>query len=80
MTRKKNGKLKILYVKDLLEEASFEGRMLSMKELIERLNALGVAAERKSVGSDLEALRQYGLSIERRRCGRASGYFLRPKP
>ena len=76
MARVRYGKLKILYLKDILEQAD---RALSMHELIERLNALGIAAERKSVSSDLDALCVYGLPIERERSGRVSRYFLRPK-
>ena len=80
MARKKNTKLKILYLKDMLEEASREGRALTMRDLIDRLNELGIAAERKSIGDDLSALKTYGLPIARKRNGRASGYFLRPDP
>ncbi len=75
-----NGKLKILYVKDILEREAQNGRALTMRELIERLNACGILAERKSVGSDLNALRAYGVPIERRRTGRGSVYYIRQSP
>ncbi len=77
MARQKNGKLKILYVKDILEREACGGKALTMCELIERLNAYGIAAERKSVGSDLRALCAYGIPIERIRTGRGSAYSIR---
>ena len=80
MARQINGKLKILYVKDILEQEARHGRALTMRELIERLNERGVAAERKSVSSDLEALRVYGIPIEKTRVGRVSAYSIRQSP
>ncbi|MBQ6076625.1 MAG: hypothetical protein IJK12_06310 [Clostridia bacterium] len=79
MARQKYGKLKILYVKDILERETQNGRSLSMRELIERLNERGILAERKSVGDDLAALREYGLPIACRRSGRTCRYFLKQK-
>ena len=80
MARQKNGKLKILYIRDILEREACGGRALTMRELIERLNAHGIAAERKSVGSDLNALCAYGIPIEKTRVGRASAYSIRQTP
>ena len=80
MARQINGKLKILYVKDILEQEARNGRALSMRELIERLNERGIPAERKSVSSDLEALRAYGVPIEKTRVGRGSAYSIRQSP
>ncbi len=80
MARLKNGKLKILYVKDILERETKNGRTLSMRELIERLNERGIPAERKSVGDDLRALQEYGVPIERTRDGRTSTYSIRQTP
>lgn len=80
MARQKFGKLKILYVKDILEHETQSGRMLTMRELIERLNERGIPAERKSVGDDLRLLKEYGVPIERQRTGRGSAYFVRRTP
>jgi predicted DNA-binding transcriptional regulator YafY len=80
MARQRNGKLKILYIKDILERETRAGRSLTMRELIERLGEYGVTAERKSVGSDLEALRAYGIPVERTRQGRGSAYSIRQNP
>ena len=77
MAKQTNGKLKILYVKDILECEARSGRAISMRELIDRLNEFGIVAERKSVGNDLNALRAYGVPIERRRTGRGRVYYIR---
>ncbi len=76
MAKKPNGKLKILYVKDILSE----GRPVTMKELLERLQRHGISAERKSVSDDLKLLRRYGLPIACVRRGRATVYSLKKSP
>lgn len=43
-----------------------------MKEIIERLNSLGVSAERKSLYSDIEALNTFGFDIE----SNTKGYYV----
>ena len=75
MARKGCAKLKILYVKEILETEA-GSRAVTMRELLERLSDRGVSAERKSVSDDLRLLRQYGMRIRTKRCGRATGYFL----
>ena len=72
MARKTGGKLKILYVKDILEQ----GRAVTMREILEQLAARGIAAERKSVADDLRLLRQYGLPVRCVLRGRATTYSL----
>lgn len=72
MAKQTDGKLKILYVKDILEQ----GRAVSMREILEQLAARGIAAERKSVADDLRLLREYGLPVLCLRRGRATTYLL----
>ncbi len=76
MPRQTGGKLKILYVRDILEQAHREGRTITMREIIERLQTRGITAERKSVADDLRLLRQYGLPVLCIRRGRATAYTL----
>ena len=76
MAKNAHAKLKILYVKDLLEERS----AVTMREILERLNKHGISAERKSVSDDLRLLRVYGLPIGKKRSGRATAYFLKKSP
>ena len=78
MAKRINGKLKILYVKEILEREA--GRTLSMRELIARLGARGMPAERKSVSDDLRLLKQYGMPIQCIRRGRATVYVLKKTP
>ena len=72
MSKTANQKLKILYIYDILMRETDEEHPLSAKELIERLNVLGVSAERKSVYSDIEALKLFGADIE----SAARGYYI----
>lgn len=76
MAKQAQTKLKILYVKEILEEQ----RTVTMREILERLSDRGIRAERKSVADDLRLLKSYGLPILKTRCGRATGYFLKNRP
>ena len=80
MARKTDGKLKILYVKDILERELPEGRTITMRELLWKLSERGMPSERKSVSDDLKLLKKYGLPIVCVRCGRASYYSLKKSP
>lgn len=80
MAKKTDGKLKILYVKDILERELSEGQTITMRELLWRLSERGVPAERKSVADDLRLLRQYGLPVVCIRRGRATAYSLKKSP
>ncbi len=80
MAKRPNGKLKILYIKDILEQTLPGGQTISMRELLERLSERGVPAERKSVSDDLRLLRQYGMPIVCLHRGRATVYSLKNVP
>ena len=58
-----NQKLKILYLMKILLENTDETHSINMPEIIEALESYGINAERKSIYSDIESLRQYGLDI-----------------
>lgn len=58
-----NNKLKILYLMKILLEKTDETHSITMREILESLEAYGVSAERKSIYSDIENLRSYGLDI-----------------
>ena len=73
-------KLKILYVKDILEQDLERGQTISMCEILGKLAERGVPAERKSVSDDLRLLRQYGLPIVCIRRGKATVYTLKKSP
>ena len=80
MTKKTDGKLKILYVKDILEHELKDGHTISMREILGKLSERGVSAERKSVSDDLRLLRQYGVPVVCIRRGKATVYTLKKSP
>ena len=77
MAKKEKQKLKILYLLKLLCEYSIKGENLTMpdilKELFERYDIL---AERKSIYSDMEALRSLGIDVVGEKNGKAFLYYI----
>lgn len=67
-------KLKLLYLADILKRYSDEEHIITMSEILSKLGEYGIVAERKSIYSDIETLRAYGLEIEMRK--NPTGYFL----
>ncbi len=68
-------KLKILYIlKYLMEETDTE-HPLSTKAILERLENVGITAERKSIYDDIAALQRFGISIEHTR-EFGGGYYI----
>ena len=76
MARSEQQKLKILYVMDYLLQNTDEHHPATLAQIIAHLGALGIAAERKSVYDDLEALRAYGLDVVSTGAGRSSAYYV----
>lgn len=75
MPRSANQKLKCLLLADFLLQNTDEEHTVTAAELIAHLAGQGITAERKSLYSDLEALRQWGLEVEFRKSPTA-GYFV----
>ena len=63
MAKSSNQKLKLMYLMKIMLEKTDETHSITMPEIIESLAAYGISAERKSVYSDIENLRMYGLDI-----------------
>ena len=63
VTANSKQKLKLLYLQKMLDEETDGEHGLSMTEILERLAAEGISAERKSIYRDLDVLRGFGLSI-----------------
>lgn len=63
MSRRPNQKLKLMRTRDILLENTDENHPMSVKEIISRLSAYGIEAERKSIYEDLDALETYGMDI-----------------
>lgn len=76
MPKSENQKLKILYLLKYLTEESDESHVLTMKELLDKLEAEGIKAARKSIYDDMERLRDMGYDIVYQSAGGGGGYFL----
>ena len=71
-----NQRLKLLYLmKILLEKTDFENPM-SINEIIAELGKYSISAERKSIYTDFEILKQYGLDIEVSGRSKTTGYYI----
>lgn len=57
-------KLKIVYLMKILNEKTDETHSVTMADILKELSNYGITAERKSIYSDIELLKQYGLEIE----------------
>ena len=75
MARSSYQKEKILALREILLRESDEEHPLSSTQIIALLAKRGIEAERKSVYTDIEALREAGMDIVRSGEGRGSGYF-----
>lgn len=68
-------KLKLLHLMKLFLEKTDEEHSLSIQEIIGHLEGNGIKAERKSIYTDIELLKEYGLDIESRK-GNQNEYFV----
>ena len=63
MARGRHQKLKLLYLMKIFMEETDDGHGLSRQDLIDRLNACGITADRKTLYADFEELRTFGIDI-----------------
>jgi len=75
MAKSAGQKLKIMYIADILRNETDEEHPITTKELIEKLDAMGISAERKSIYDDISQLIDYGMDIVILE-GRPGGYYL----
>lgn len=71
-----NQKLKMLYLTKIFSEETDEGHGLEMPEIISKLEAYGVNADRKTLYMDFEELRHFGLDLIAEKSGRNTYYYL----
>ena len=76
MPKSENQKLKLLYIIKILTEETDECTPISTKDLIERLEEYNIAAERKTIYTDIECLRDFGYDIGFDGNRKKGGYFL----
>lgn len=79
MPRKDGQKAKILVLLRILEQRTDEKHLLGVPQLIEALEQEGVPCERKSIYTDIDALRAMGYDIELQR-GPGGGYYIANRP
>lgn len=75
MAKSEGQKLKLLYLRELLENESDENHPISTQRIIEYLGAHSITAERKAVYNDIECLQEFGMDILHKP-GRGGGYYL----
>lgn len=75
MPRSFNQKLKILYLMKFLQEKTDREHPVSVKDIIQTMEAYGISVERKTVYDDIETLRTFGMKIGSRR-GKTAGFYL----
>lgn len=76
MAKSEGQKLKLLHIVKLLEEYSDENHPLSTQEIIERLEAVGIHSERKSIYDDMAKLIDFGYDIIQVHSRQGGGYYL----
>lgn len=79
MARGENQKLKLLYLKQFFEEKTDEQHPAVMADILKYLKEHEVEAERKSIGSDLDALEQFGMDVRDVDKLRNKKYFLKER-
>ena len=76
MAKGGNQKLKIVYLMKILLEKTDETHSITMPEIIAALEEYGISSERKSIYSDIESLRQYGMDIIGEQQGKTYYYHI----
>jgi predicted DNA-binding transcriptional regulator YafY len=75
MAKSSNQKMKLLYLMRIMLEKTDENHRMSVADMIRELAAYDIAAERKTIYDDLEALRRFGLDIEQVK-SKGTGYYV----
>jgi len=75
MAKSDGQKLKLMYIRQLLEEQSDENHPISTQQIQTYLESYGIQSERKSIYSDISRLQEFGMDILHKG-GRYGGYYL----
>lgn len=76
MSKGTHQKLKLLYLTKIFMEKTDESHTLTLAEITDLLNNYGITAERKTLYSDFEELKHYGLDIISEQQGKTVVYYL----
>ena len=79
MAKGANQKIKLLRLWQILDQRTDEDHPITTPELIELLAREEITAERKSIYTDMEVLRQAGLDVQSRK-GKQPGWFVGQRP
>ncbi len=74
MAKGANQRLKLIYLAKIMLEKTDEHHGLKMKEILSELEAYGVSADRKTIPSDFDILRNFGIDVKQERQGRDFSY------
>ena len=80
MARGKKQKLKLFYLYKIMCEETDRTHYLTMPQIVEKLAAYGVEADRKSLYDDMEALNLFGIEVQRTRDGAHTYYNVTNRP
>ena len=76
MAKSENQKLKLLYLLEMLKEHTDEDHALGMQDILKKLEENGIKAERKSIYTDIDSLKDFGYDIEYKKSKTDSGYYM----
>ncbi len=76
MAQGEKQRIKLLYLLKILSEETDDNHGLTLKEITAKLNAYGINADRKTLYSDFEALRSFGIDIINAKGGRDTYYHI----
>lgn len=75
MAKNEGQKLKLLYLKEFLEDYSDENHPVTMQQILDYLSSHDIAAERKAIYNDMACLQEFGVDILYKP-GRGGGYYV----
>lgn len=76
MAQSENQRLKLLYLMKILYEETDDDHGLNLKQITAKLNAYDINADRKTLYSDFENLRNFGVDIIADQVGRDTCYHI----
>lgn len=76
MAEQNSRKTKILYLLDILMKMTDEENGLTMTQIFDNLYLKGITAERKAIYSDIQALKQAGYQIKKKKKGEEVTYHM----
>ena len=76
MAKSENQKLRLFYVLQMLNECTDEEHALGTPEIITKLEALDIKAERKTIYNDIDCLKELGIDVLQKKSRTDGGYYL----